>query len=246
MLLANLDKAKKNNDEAMERHNEALNELKRLQEDSIADLKYELDNARELSENFQNQTAEVNQNFLQENMELKAKLSYHDSAIKSLENTLSVVTEKNTEMHQEVARTHKKSLGELRQEVTSQVMVVKEISRSVQEEFNDKLENISKILDDEKITNKDKIEEVREALDGIDMDIKIKLKETTDHLLTRIEDEVKQKGDTGKFDGMDVEITVVKVKPTIMMLNDVKNIFLGLVGLSLISSDSDEREDVRL
>ena len=54
MLLANLDKAKKNNDEAMERHNEALNELKRLQEDSIADLKYELDTARELSENFQN------------------------------------------------------------------------------------------------------------------------------------------------------------------------------------------------
>ena len=90
MLLANLDRAKKNNEEAMERHNEALNELKRLQEDSIADLKYELETARELSENFKNQTEEANQSFQEENMALKAKLSFHDSAIKSLENTLSV------------------------------------------------------------------------------------------------------------------------------------------------------------
>ena len=89
-------------------------------------------------------------------------------------------------------------------------MVVKEISRSVQEEFNDKLEGLTKILDDEKTSNKDKIEEVREALDGIDMDIKMKMRETTDHLLNKINEEVKQKGD-GKYDGIDVEINMVKV-----------------------------------
>ena len=210
MLLANLDKAKRDNEEGLENHHKALNELKEFQERSIADLKNELDSARELSENFKNQTEEANQNFQEENTELKAKLAFHDTAIKSLENTLMAVTEKNNEMHHEVARTHKKSMGDLRQEVFSQVMVVKEISRGVQEEFNDKLENIGKILDDEKITNKDKIEEVREALDGIDMDIKMKMKETTDHLLAKIEDEVKQKGD-GKYDGIDVEISMVKV-----------------------------------
>ena len=88
--------------------------------------------------------------------------------------------------------------------------MVKEISRSVQEEFNDKLEGLTKILDDEKTSNKDKIEEVREALDGIDMDIKMKMRETTDHLLNKINEEVKQKGD-GKYDGIDVEINMVKV-----------------------------------
>ena len=87
---------------------------------------------------------------------------------------------------------------------------MKEISRSVQEEFNDKLEGLTKILDDEKTSNKDKIEEVREALDGIDMDIKMKMRETTDHLLNKINEEVKQKGD-GKYDGIDVEINMVKV-----------------------------------
>ena len=87
-------------------------------------------------------------------------------------------------------------------------MVVKEISRSVQEEFNDKLENISQILDDEKISNKEKIEEVREALDGIDMDIKNKMKETTDNLLNKIHEEVKQ---SGEGNGIDMEISVVKV-----------------------------------
>ena len=211
MLLANLDKAKKENELIMERHNIALQDLKEFQEKSIDDLKQELETARELSENFKNQTEEKNQNFEEENTELKAKLEFHDTAIKALENTLHVVTEKNNEMHNEIAQTHKKSLGDLRQEVFSQVMVVKEISKGVQEEFNDKLETISKILDDEKISNKEKIEEVREALDGIDMDIKMKMKETTDHLLNKINEEVKQKGGESKYDGIDVEITVVKV-----------------------------------
>ena len=212
MLLENLEKAKKDNEEVLEKHNRALEELKELQEQSIADLKYELETARELSENFKNQTEAQNQDFQEENIELKAKLEYHDTAIRALENTLHVVTEKNHEMHQEMSQTHKKSLGDLRQEVFSQVMVVKEISRSVQEEFNDKLENISKILDDEKISNKEKIEEVREALDGIDMDIKMKMKETTDHLLTKIQDEVKTSGEAGRAgsDGIEVEISAVK------------------------------------
>ena len=208
-LLANMENAKRENEIALDKHNRALDELKELQEKSIADLKYELDTARELSENFQSKTEENNQNFQEENTELKAKLNFHDTAIKALENTLNDVTVKNNEIHQEIAHTHKKSMGDLRQEFFSQVMVVKEISRSVQEEFNDKLESIGKILDDEKISNKEKIDEVREALDGIDMDIKMKMKETTDHLLTKINDEVKTKGDG--VGGMGMEISVVKV-----------------------------------
>ena len=208
MLLENLDKAKKENEIVLDNHNRSLNELKEFQEKSIIDLKNDLDAAKQMSENFKTQTEEKNQNFEEENLELKSKLAYHDTAIKALENTLHVVTEKNNEMHVEIAETHKKSLGELRQEVFSQVMVVKEISRSVQEEFNDKLENISQILDDEKISNKEKIEEVREALDGIDMDIKNKMKETTDSLLNKIHEEVKQ---SGEGNGIDMEISVVKV-----------------------------------
>ena len=130
--------------------------------------------------------------------------------IKSEKNQISNFQEKkNNEMHLEIAETNKKSLGELRQEVFSQVMVVKEISRSVQEEFNDKLENITKILNDEKFSNKEKIEEVREALDGIDIDIRNKMKETTDNLLDKIHEEVKQNGG-GKY-SLDLEISVVKV-----------------------------------
>ena len=209
MLLANLDKAKRENELVLDNHNKSLNELKEFQERSIIDLKNDLEAAKQMSEHFKTQTEEKNQNFEEENLELKSKLAYHDTAIKALENTLQVVTEKNNEMHESITETHKKSLGELRQEVFSQVMVVKEISRSVQEEFNDKLENVSKILDDEKISNKEKIEEVREALDGIDIDIKNKMKETTDNLLEKIHEEVKNSGE-GKY-GLDLEISVVKV-----------------------------------
>ena len=209
MLLANLDKAKRENELVLDNHNKSLNELKEFQERSIIDLKNDLEAAKQMSEHFKTQTEEKNQNFEEENLELKSKLAYHDTAIKALENTLQVVTEKNHEMHESITETHKKSLGELRQEVFSQVMVVKEISRSVQEEFNDKLENVSKILDDEKISNKEKIEEVREALDGIDIDIKNKMKETTDNLLEKIHEEVKNSGE-GKY-GLDLEISVVKV-----------------------------------
>ena len=56
-------------------------------------------------------------------------------------------------MHEEIVDSHKKSMGDLRQEVCSQVMVVKEISKGVQEEFNDKLEQLTSILNDEKTRN---------------------------------------------------------------------------------------------
>ena len=164
-------------------------------------MKNDLEAAKHMSENFKTQIEQKNLNFEEENLEFKSKLAYHDTAIKALE--------KNNEMHLEIAETNKKSLGELRQEVFSQVMVVKEISRSVQEEFNDKLENITKILNDEKFSNKEKIEEVREALDGIDIDIRNKMKETTDNLLDKIHEEVKQNGG-GKY-SLDLEISVVKV-----------------------------------
>lgn len=208
MLLANLEKAKYENEIVLEKHNRAINELKELQERSITDLKYDLDTAKQLSESFKTKTEEKNQTFEEENIELRAKLDYHETAIQALGNTIEVVTEKNNEMHTEIADTHKKSLSELRQEVFSQVMVVKEISKGVQEEFNDKLENLSGILNDEKTSNKQKIEEVREALDGIDMDIKSKMEETTENLLSKIHAEVKQNGE-GKY-GIDLEISVVK------------------------------------
>ena len=207
-LLANLEKAKSENEEVLERHSRAINELRELQERSINDLKYDLETAKQLSETFKDKTEEQNQNFEEENTELRAKLEYHDTAIQALGHTLEVVTEKNNEMHTEIAETHKKSLGELRQEVFAQVMVVKEISKGVQEEFNDKLENLSSILDDEKTSNKQKIEEVREALDGIDIDIKSKMEATTEDLLSKIHNEVKQNGE-GKY-GIDLEISVVK------------------------------------
>lgn len=201
MLLVNLDKAKKEKEKDLDNHNKSLNELREFQEKSIIDMKNDLEAAKHMSENFKTQIEQKNLNFEEENLEFKSKLAYHDTAIKALE--------KNNEMHLEIAETNKKSLGELRQEVFSQVMVVKEISRSVQEEFNDKLENITKILNDEKFSNKEKIEEVREALDGIDIDIRNKMKETTDNLLDKIHEEVKQNGG-GKY-SLDLEISVVKV-----------------------------------
>merc|ERR1712106_178297 len=207
-LLANLEKAKYENEIVLEKHNRAINELKELQERSINDLKYDLETAKQLSESFKDKTEEKNQTFEEENIQLRVKLDYHETAIQALGNTLESVTEKNNEMHTEIAETHKKSLGELRQEVFSQVMVVKEISKGVQEEFNDKLETLSTILDDEKTSNKQKIEEVREALDGIDMDIKSKMDATTENLLSKIHTEVKQNGE-GKY-GIDLEISVVK------------------------------------
>ena len=207
-LLANLEKAKYENEIVLEKHNRAINELKELQERSINDLKYDLETAKQLSESFKDKTEEKNQTFEEENGQLRAKLAYHETAIQALGNTLESVTEKNNEMHVEIAETHKKSLSELRQEVFSQVMVVKEISKGVQEEFNDKLETLSTILDDEKTSNKQKIEEVREALDGIDMDIKSKMEATTEDLLSKIHNEVKQNGE-GKY-GIDLEIAVVK------------------------------------
>ena len=207
-LLDNLENAKKENEIVLEKHNIAINDLKELQEQSIDDLKTDLDNAKQLSETFKMKTEEKEASFEEENIELRAKIDYHESAIQSLQTTLENVNEKNIDMHSEIRDTHKKSIGELRQEVFSQVMVVKEISKGVQEEFNDKLESLSSILDDESSTNKQKIEEIREALDGVDMDIKTKMKETTNDLMSKIHSEVKQNGE-GKY-GLDLEISVVK------------------------------------
>merc|ERR1719369_10376 len=103
MLLANLEKAKQENEIVLENHNRAISELKELQERSIADLKYDLETAKQLSESFKNKTEEKNQTFEEENSELRAKLDYHETAIQSLGNTLEIVTEKNNEMHTEIA-----------------------------------------------------------------------------------------------------------------------------------------------
>ena len=207
-LLSNLESAKKENEIVLEKHNAAITELKELQEQSITDLKMDLDNAKKLSETFKSKTEEKEATFEEENIELRAKLDYHEIAIKALQNTLETVTEKNNDMHSEIRATHKKSIGDLRQEVFSQVMVVKEVSQGVQEEFNDKLENLSSILNNESSSNKQKIDEIREALDGVDMDIKAKMEETTNSLMSKIHSEVKQNGE-GKY-GIDLEISVVK------------------------------------
>ena len=207
-LLSNLEAAKKENEIVLEKHNAAITELKEMQEQSITDLKMDLDNAKKLSESFKSKTEEKEATFEEENIELRAKLDYHEIAIKALQNTLETVTEKNNDMHSEIRATHKKSIGDLRQEVFSQVMVVKEVSQGVQEEFNDKLENLTSILNDESSSNKQKIEEIREALDGVDMDIKAKMEETTNSLMSKIHSEVKQNGE-GKY-GIDLEISVVK------------------------------------
>ena len=207
-LLSNLEAAKKENEIVLEKHNAAITELKEMQEQSITDLKMDLDNAKKLSETFKSKTEEKEATFEEENIELRAKLDYHEIAIKALQNTLETVTEKNNDMHSEIRATHKKSIGDLRQEVFSQVMVVKEVSQGVQEEFNDKLENLTSILNDESSSNKQKIEEIREALDGVDMDIKAKMEETTSSLMSKIHSEVKQNGE-GKY-GIDLEISVVK------------------------------------
>ena len=106
-----------------------------------------------MSQTFQTRTEETTQNQADAALELRAKLDYHDTAIKALGSTLEMVTEKNNEMHEEIVDSHKKSMGDLRQEVCSQVMVVKEISKGVQEEFNDKLEQLTSILNDEKTRN---------------------------------------------------------------------------------------------
>merc|ERR1719347_514849 len=103
---------------------------------------------------------------------------------------------------------HRQSVDDLRDELTSQVMVVKEISKGVQEEFNDRLEALNSILNDEKSNNEEKIEELREALDGIDIDIKSKIQTTTDQLMNKIHDEVKLNGE-GKA-GIGLEISTVK------------------------------------
>merc|ERR1719210_1730954 len=207
-LLSNLEAAKKENEIVLEKHNAAITELKEMQEQSVTDLKMDLENAKKLSETFKSKTEEKEASFEEENIELRAKLDYHEIAIKALQNTLETVTEKNNDMHSEIRATHKKSIGDLRQEVFSQVMVVKEVSQGVQEEFNDKLENLTSILNDESSSNKQKIEEIREALDGVDMDIKAKMEETTSSLMSKIHSEVKQNGE-GKY-GIDLEISVVK------------------------------------
>merc|ERR1719220_816129 len=184
-LLSNLESAKKENEIVLEKHNAAITELKEMQEQSITDLKMDLDNAKKLSESFKSKTEEKEATFEEENIELRAKLDYHEIAIKA---------QQNNDMHSEIRATHKKSIGDLRQEVFSQVMVVKEVSQGVQEEFNDKLENLTSILNDESSSNKQKIDEIREALDGVDMDIKAKMEETTSSLMSKIHSEVKQNG----------------------------------------------------
>merc|ERR1719210_3215292 len=68
-LLSNLEAAKKENEIVLEKHNAAITELKEMQEQSITDLKMDLDNAKKLSESSKSKTEEKEATFEEENIE---------------------------------------------------------------------------------------------------------------------------------------------------------------------------------
>ena len=174
-LLDNLEMAKQENYAIIEKQNKAIEELRKCQEAAFEDFKRELEKVKDLNEMVQSDAKDREDARLENSNQITTKLEIQDNAIKRLEERLESVSHNAVEKHNSMNKTHSQSMSDLREEFISQMIVNKEVSITVQEEFNEKLEEINQSLSKKTASNQAKIQEIKEVLDGISVNIEQKL-----------------------------------------------------------------------
>ena len=171
-LLDNLEIAKQENHFILDKHNKAIEQLRKAHEAAFDHFKLELEKVKDLNEIIQSDSKDREDVRLENSNQISSKLEMQDLAIKGLEERLADLSENTVVLHNKLSKTHSKSMGELRDEFFSQMIVNKEVSNTLQEEFNEKLEEMNKILNNETTSNQSKIQDLREALDDMSVDMK--------------------------------------------------------------------------
>ena len=174
-LLENLEKAKKVNDDILDKHSQAIDQLRETHETAFKQLKEELEKVKDLNEIIQSDSKDREEARLENSIKITSKIDCQEKAIKDLEDRLSKMSSQTFEMHNELRNTHSQSMSDLRDEFFSQIIVNKELSNTLQDEFNEKLETMNRILNNEKTSNQSKIEEMKEALHDIGAEMQAKL-----------------------------------------------------------------------
>ena len=174
-LLNNLEMAKQENYAIIKKQNKAIEELRKCQEAAFEDFKRELQNVKDLNDIVQSDAKDSEDARLENYNQIATKLEIQDNAIKRLEKRLESVSNTVVEKHNSINKTHSQSMSDLREEFISQMIVNKEISSTLQEEFNEKLEEINQSLCKKTTLNQSKIQEIKEALDGISVNLEQKL-----------------------------------------------------------------------
>ena len=174
-LLNNLEMAKQENYAIIKKQNKAIEELRKCQEAAFEDFKRELQNVKDLNDIVQSDAKDSEDARLENYNQIATKLEIQDNAIKRLEKRLESVSNTVVEKHNSMNKTHSQSMSDLREEFISQMIVNKEISSTLQEEFNEKLEEINQSLCKKTTLNQSKIQEIKEALDGISVNLEQKL-----------------------------------------------------------------------
>ena len=174
-LLNNLEMAKQENYAIIKKQNKAIEELRKCQEAAFEDFKRELQNVKDLNDIVQSDAKDSEDARLENYNQIATKLEIQDNAIKRLEKRLESVSNNVVEKHNSMNKTHSQSMSDLREEFISQMIVNKEVSSTLQEEFNEKLEEINQSLCKKTTLNQSKIQEIKEALDGISVNLEQKL-----------------------------------------------------------------------
>ncbi len=174
-LLNNLEMAKQENYAIIKKQNKAIEELRKCQEAAFEDFKRELQNVKDLNDIVQSDAKDSEDARLENYNQIATKLEIQDNAIKRLEKRLESVSNTVVEKHNSMNKTHSQSMSDLREEFISQMIVNKEVSSTLQEEFNEKLEEINQSLCKKTTLNQSKIQEIKEALDGISVNLEQKL-----------------------------------------------------------------------
>ena len=209
-LLGNLERAKRENDDILHRHNQAIEQLRLSHEAAFEHLRCELEKVKDLNEILQSDAKEQEEARLENLTGLTAKLEAQEAALRSLEDTVVALSGQTASVASDIRRAQSESLSGLRAEVVSQIGVASQMAASMEVSLNERLEGLQAILGNETTTNRAKLEELREALDGIGVDMEEKIASTTSQLMKHMQSEMTTRLSSQVGGGIDQELAMVK------------------------------------
>ena len=209
-LLGNLERAKRENDDILHHHNQAIEQLRLSHEAAFEHLRCELEKVKDLNEILQSDAKEQEEARLENLTGLTAKLEAQEAALRSLEDTVVALSGQTASVASDIRRAQSESLSGLRAEVVSQIGVASQMAASMEVSLNERLEGLQAILGNETTTNRAKLEELREALDGIGVDMEEKIASTTSQLMKHMQSEMTTRLSSQGGGGIDHELAMVK------------------------------------
>lgn len=141
-LLGNLERAKRENDDILHRHNQAIEQLRLSHEAAFEHLRAELEKVKDLNEILQSDAKEQEEARLENLAGLTAKLEAQEAALHSLEKTVASLTGQTDSVASDLRRSQSESLSCLRAEVVGQMEVASQLAASVQHSLDERLASL--------------------------------------------------------------------------------------------------------